>query len=84
GGVDAQPRFETTSKQSNDPPFSRGYTLGSGEDKIEVNAGNSNLMLLALVTAAGLLTTVRHNIMLPVQVNAAEGDFINTSIQGFI
>ncbi|GKE54270.1 hypothetical protein Tco_1489426 [Tanacetum coccineum] len=32
GGVDAQTRFETTSKQSNDPPLSRGYTLGSGED----------------------------------------------------
>ncbi|GJT37862.1 retrovirus-related pol polyprotein from transposon TNT 1-94 [Tanacetum coccineum] len=33
GGVDAQTRFETTSKQSNDQPLSRGYTLGSGEDK---------------------------------------------------
>ncbi|GJU53083.1 hypothetical protein Tco_1226797 [Tanacetum coccineum] len=32
GDVDAQTRFETTSKQSNDPPLSRGYTLGSGED----------------------------------------------------
>ncbi|GJX69378.1 hypothetical protein Tco_0305105 [Tanacetum coccineum] len=36
------------------------------------------------VTASGLLTTVRHNLVLPVQVNAAEGDSINTSIQGFI
>ncbi|GJU71114.1 putative ribonuclease H-like domain-containing protein [Tanacetum coccineum] len=27
GDVDAQTRFETTSKQSNDPPLSRGYTL---------------------------------------------------------
>ncbi|GJV45061.1 putative ribonuclease H-like domain-containing protein [Tanacetum coccineum] len=33
GDVDAQTRFETTSNQSNDPPLSRGYTLGSGEDK---------------------------------------------------
>ncbi|GJZ51396.1 ribonuclease H-like domain-containing protein [Tanacetum coccineum] len=33
GVVDAQTRFETTSKQSNNPPLSRGYTLGSGEDK---------------------------------------------------
>ncbi|GJU11958.1 hypothetical protein Tco_1134354 [Tanacetum coccineum] len=32
GDVDAQTRFETTSKQSNDPPLSRGYTLGSGEE----------------------------------------------------
>ncbi|GJS34569.1 retrovirus-related pol polyprotein from transposon TNT 1-94 [Tanacetum coccineum] len=29
---DAQTRFETTSKQSNDPPLSRVNTLGSGED----------------------------------------------------
>ncbi|GKB40370.1 uncharacterized mitochondrial protein-like protein, partial [Tanacetum coccineum] len=33
GIVDAQLSFEITSKQSNDPPLSRGYTLGSGEDK---------------------------------------------------
>ncbi|GJU87498.1 hypothetical protein Tco_1295044 [Tanacetum coccineum] len=32
GDVDAQTRFETTSKQSNDPPLSRGYILKSGED----------------------------------------------------
>ncbi|GJR24074.1 putative ribonuclease H-like domain-containing protein [Tanacetum coccineum] len=36
GGVDAQTRFETTSKQSNDPPLSRGYTLGSGEDSMKL------------------------------------------------
>ncbi|GJR35268.1 hypothetical protein Tco_1210952 [Tanacetum coccineum] len=29
---DAQTRFETTSKQSNDPPLSRVNTLGNGED----------------------------------------------------
>ncbi|GJS46317.1 putative ribonuclease H-like domain-containing protein [Tanacetum coccineum] len=33
GDVDAQTRLEIASKQSNDPPLSRGYTLGSGEDK---------------------------------------------------
>ncbi|GJU19483.1 uncharacterized mitochondrial protein-like protein [Tanacetum coccineum] len=32
GDVNAQTRFEITSKQSIDPPLSRGYTLGSGED----------------------------------------------------
>ncbi|GKF05267.1 hypothetical protein Tco_0035935, partial [Tanacetum coccineum] len=42
------------------------------DSEIEVNAGNSNLMLLALVTVVGLLTTSRHNLVLPVQVNAAE------------
>ncbi|GKB74839.1 hypothetical protein Tco_0936251 [Tanacetum coccineum] len=36
GGVDAQTRFETTSKQSNDPPLSRVNTLGSGEDSMKL------------------------------------------------
>ncbi|GJY97572.1 hypothetical protein Tco_0514482 [Tanacetum coccineum] len=36
GDVDAQTRFEITSKQSNDPPLSRGYTLGSGEDSMKL------------------------------------------------
>ncbi|GJS97469.1 hypothetical protein Tco_0804437 [Tanacetum coccineum] len=31
--IDAQTRFETTSKQSNDPPLSKVNTFGSGEDK---------------------------------------------------
>ncbi|GJS04903.1 hypothetical protein Tco_0321411 [Tanacetum coccineum] len=69
GDVDAQTRFETTSKQSNDPPLSRGYTLRSGEDSMKL------LELMELFNAA------RPNLVLPVQVNAAEGDSINTSIQ---
>ncbi|GJU66578.1 hypothetical protein Tco_1252837 [Tanacetum coccineum] len=32
------------------------------------------------VTVAKLLTTVRHHLVLPDQVNAAEGNFITTSI----
>ncbi|GKF19289.1 hypothetical protein Tco_0067927, partial [Tanacetum coccineum] len=48
GDVDAQIRFETTSKQSNDPPLSSGYILGSGEDKIEVSAGNLKLNAVSL------------------------------------
>ncbi|GJX56226.1 hypothetical protein Tco_0286123 [Tanacetum coccineum] len=62
GDVDAQTRFETTSKQSNDPPLSRGYTLGSGEDRmkllelmelfnaaqLQLNAAKLKLMLLGL------------------------------------
>ncbi|GKF59146.1 hypothetical protein Tco_0175932, partial [Tanacetum coccineum] len=36
GDVDAQTRFEITYKQSNDPPLSRGYTLGSGEDSMKL------------------------------------------------
>ncbi|GJV39341.1 hypothetical protein Tco_1417781 [Tanacetum coccineum] len=63
GDVDAQTRFETTSKQSNDPPLSRGYTLGSRKDSMKL------LELMELP-----------NLVMPVQVNAAEGDSINTSI----
>ncbi|GKD94976.1 putative reverse transcriptase, RNA-dependent DNA polymerase [Tanacetum coccineum] len=47
---DAQTWFEAASKQFNDPPLSRGYTLGSGED----------------TTAAGLLNVVRHTMVLSV------------------
>ncbi|GKA43943.1 hypothetical protein Tco_0736667, partial [Tanacetum coccineum] len=36
GGVDAQTRFETTSKKSNDLHLSRVYTLGSGEDSMQL------------------------------------------------
>ncbi|GJS10709.1 putative ribonuclease H-like domain-containing protein [Tanacetum coccineum] len=32
----SKPRFETASKQSNDPPLSRGYTLGSREDSMKL------------------------------------------------
>ncbi|GKB91176.1 hypothetical protein Tco_0963448 [Tanacetum coccineum] len=35
-GIDAQTRFETTSKQSNDPPLTRGNTLRSGEDSLKL------------------------------------------------
>ncbi|GJS77172.1 hypothetical protein Tco_0727053 [Tanacetum coccineum] len=38
GDVNAQTRFEITSKQSIDPPLSRGYTLGSGEDSCWTSA----------------------------------------------
>ncbi|GKA82651.1 hypothetical protein Tco_0789399 [Tanacetum coccineum] len=36
GDVDAQTRFEITTKQSIDPPLSRGYTLGSREDNMKL------------------------------------------------
>ncbi|GJW17673.1 putative ribonuclease H-like domain-containing protein [Tanacetum coccineum] len=36
GDVDAQTRFKITSKRSNDPPLSRGYTLGSREDNMKL------------------------------------------------
>ncbi|GJT47543.1 hypothetical protein Tco_0956258 [Tanacetum coccineum] len=72
GDVDAQTRFETTSKQSNDPPLSKVNTFGSGEDSMQ---------LMELMTHYTKLSVnaVRHQLVLPVQVLAAEGDFINTS-----
>ncbi|GJR73478.1 hypothetical protein Tco_0085843 [Tanacetum coccineum] len=36
GDVDAQTRFETTSKQSNDPPLLKVNTFGSGEDSMQL------------------------------------------------
>ncbi|GKF30773.1 hypothetical protein Tco_0100571, partial [Tanacetum coccineum] len=36
GGVAAQTRFETISKQSNNPPLLRVNTLGSGEDNMKL------------------------------------------------
>ncbi|GJX43999.1 putative ribonuclease H-like domain-containing protein [Tanacetum coccineum] len=65
GDVDAQTRFKITSKQSIDPPLSRGYTLGSGEESMK------------LIGIDGIL----HILLLPVQVPAAEGVSINTSIK---
>ncbi|GKB37815.1 hypothetical protein Tco_0882757, partial [Tanacetum coccineum] len=61
------------------------------------NAGDSKLMLLGIhlllpvlvnvvrhkLTTAGSVNAVRLNLVLLVQVNAVEGDFINTSIEGF-
>ncbi|GJX24266.1 putative ribonuclease H-like domain-containing protein [Tanacetum coccineum] len=73
--IDAQTRFETTSKQSNDPPLSKVNTFGSGEN---INVVRHTIVMPVLVNV------VRHQLMLPVQVPAAEGDFINTLIQGFI
>ncbi|GJY42445.1 putative ribonuclease H-like domain-containing protein [Tanacetum coccineum] len=67
GGADAQTRFGEQ-KEKRDVKESLCEELIDDRspfwNEIEVNAGNSNLMLLALVTAAGLLTTVRHNIVL--------------------
>ncbi|GJW59242.1 hypothetical protein Tco_0105973 [Tanacetum coccineum] len=94
GDVNAQTRFEITSIQSIDPPLSRGYTLGSGEDSMKLigidgilytNGHNKNRRVswLKLVLSV-LLSAVKHMLMLPVQVSAVEGDSINTLIKGFI
>ncbi|GKB00146.1 putative ribonuclease H-like domain-containing protein, partial [Tanacetum coccineum] len=49
GDIDAQTRFETTSKQSNDPPLSKVNTFGSGED---IYAVRLKLVLPVFVYAA--------------------------------
>ncbi|GJT60747.1 putative ribonuclease H-like domain-containing protein [Tanacetum coccineum] len=37
GGAEVQTRFETASKQSNEPSLLRANTLGSGEDRLKLN-----------------------------------------------
>ncbi|GKD83018.1 hypothetical protein Tco_1349857 [Tanacetum coccineum] len=56
GDVDAQTRFKTISKQSNDPPLSRGYTLGSGEDT-KAKTVNGERQLQALVDKKKVIIT---------------------------
>ncbi|GJS06055.1 zf-CCHC domain-containing protein [Tanacetum coccineum] len=46
---DAQTRFETTSKQSNDPPLSRVNTLGSGEDSLKLIELMAHCITLSLL-----------------------------------
>ncbi|GKA88812.1 hypothetical protein Tco_0810624 [Tanacetum coccineum] len=82
GDVNAQTRLEITSKQSNDPHLSRGYILGSGEDKLNLNG-----YWCIILNAAQLqlnAAKLKHQLVLPVQVPAAEGDSINTSIKEII
>ncbi|GJY21048.1 hypothetical protein Tco_0393614 [Tanacetum coccineum] len=55
---DAQTRFETTFKKSNDPPLSRGYTLGSGEDSMKL------LELMELCTKLSNLVSKKKSEML--------------------
>ncbi|GKB73833.1 hypothetical protein Tco_0935245, partial [Tanacetum coccineum] len=72
GNVDAQTRFEITSKQSNDPPLSRGYTLGSGEDSMKLIRIDGILLKFVLLV---FLYAVKLMLMLSVQVSAAEEVF---------
>ncbi|GJT33431.1 hypothetical protein Tco_0923850 [Tanacetum coccineum] len=78
GDVDAQTRFEITSKQSIDPPLLRGYTLGSGEDNMKLIGIDGILLKLVLPV---FVSAVKHMLMLPVQVSAAEEiiDFLKAS-----
>ncbi|GKB60657.1 putative ribonuclease H-like domain-containing protein [Tanacetum coccineum] len=66
GDVNAQTRFEITSIQSIDPPLSRGYTLGSGEDSMKLIGIDKILLKLVLSV---LVSAVKRMLMLPVQVS---------------
>ncbi|GJV52832.1 putative ribonuclease H-like domain-containing protein [Tanacetum coccineum] len=71
GGVDAQTRFETTSKQSNDPPLSRVNTHGSGEDSMKLmelmahctTLSKLNLNSLSIHQIASLEFCDKHNMV---------------------
>ncbi|GJZ81908.1 putative ribonuclease H-like domain-containing protein [Tanacetum coccineum] len=54
GDVNAQTRFEITSIQSIDPPFSRGYTLGSGEDSMKLIGIDEILVQRVLVRSCSV------------------------------
>ncbi|GJT98475.1 putative ribonuclease H-like domain-containing protein [Tanacetum coccineum] len=71
GDGNAQSRFEITSIQFIDPPLSRGYTLGSGED---INDVRLKLVLSVLVSA------VKRMLMLPVQVSVVEESSIRSHL----
>ncbi|GKA08364.1 ribonuclease H-like domain-containing protein [Tanacetum coccineum] len=68
---DAQTRFETTSKQSNDPPLSRVNTLGSGEDNMKLmelmahctTLSELNLNSLSIHQMASLEFCDKHNMV---------------------
>ncbi|GJR40717.1 hypothetical protein Tco_1216401 [Tanacetum coccineum] len=68
---DAQTRFETTSKQSNDPPLSRVNTLGSGEDNMKLielmahytTLSELNLNSLSIHQMASLKFCDKHNMV---------------------
>ncbi|GJW96147.1 hypothetical protein Tco_0177955 [Tanacetum coccineum] len=66
GDVNAQTRFEITSKQSNDPPLSRGYTLGSGDDSMK------QLQLMELCTQLSYKNRKSVLFLLLVYLNAAK------------
>ncbi|GKD11587.1 putative ribonuclease H-like domain-containing protein, partial [Tanacetum coccineum] len=57
-GVEAQTRFETAFKKSNDPPLSRVNTLGSGEDSMKLK----ELMELYTKLSERVLDLVRKRI----------------------
>ncbi|GJY72034.1 putative ribonuclease H-like domain-containing protein [Tanacetum coccineum] len=80
GDVNAQTRFETTSKQSNDPPLSKFNTFGSGEDSMQLMELMTHCIKLSALLQLNA-AKLKRQLVLPVQVPAAEGDSINTLIK---
>ncbi|GKE68495.1 hypothetical protein Tco_1526567 [Tanacetum coccineum] len=78
GDVNAQTRFEITYIQSINPPLSKGYTLGSGEDNMKLIGIDEILLKLVLSV---LVYVVKRMLMLPVQVSAVKEiiDFLKAS-----
>ncbi|GJX53543.1 hypothetical protein Tco_0281912 [Tanacetum coccineum] len=80
GDVDAQTRFEITSKQSNDPPLSRGYTLGSEEDSMKLlelmelctQLSYKNRKSVLVITSVLKLMLLSIQFLLLVYINAAK------------
>ncbi|GJZ74695.1 putative ribonuclease H-like domain-containing protein [Tanacetum coccineum] len=92
-GIDAQTRFETTSKQSNDPPLSRVNTLESGEDSLKLTElmaycttlSALNLNSLSIHQMVSLEFCDKHNMVVYLEKSeGSEGfhqiiDFLTTS-----
>ncbi|GJX61663.1 putative ribonuclease H-like domain-containing protein [Tanacetum coccineum] len=63
GDVDAQTRFEITSKQSINPPLSKGYTLGSGEDSMKLLELMEFCIQLSYKNRKSVLFAEMHNVV---------------------
>ncbi|GJT84875.1 hypothetical protein Tco_1066592 [Tanacetum coccineum] len=62
GDVNAQTRFEITSKQSNDLPLSRGYTLRSGEDSMTL-IGIDGILYTTVIIMSSPKFAKMHNVV---------------------
>ncbi|GJS83680.1 putative ribonuclease H-like domain-containing protein [Tanacetum coccineum] len=71
-------QYATVIKEWEDKMERAATTASSLEAEQDINAARHKL------TTVGLVNIVRLNLMLSVQVNAVEGDFINTSIKALV
>ncbi|GJS98715.1 hypothetical protein Tco_0819885 [Tanacetum coccineum] len=73
-------KFEITSKQSNDPPLSRGYTLGSGEDNMKL-IGIDGIDRILYTTATAKVQTVNRVRQLQALIDKKRVIFMESSIR---